>query len=69
MTREITVRFEREQVEVTRDGTLPPFIADYQRKFVPGLTTVYVTVDGEELPPMTPEAYEVWKASNQDSES
>lgn len=59
---EISVRFEREQVEVTRDGTLPPFEPDYQRVFIPGLTTVYVTVDGEELPPMTPEQYSTWAA-------
>lgn len=59
---EIIVRMEREQIEVTRDGTLPPFIPDYQRKFVPGLATFYVTVDGEELPPMTSEQYEAWKA-------
>jgi hypothetical protein len=55
------VRFETEQIEVTRSGILPPYIADYERKFVPGLTTVYVTVDGVELPPMTPEQYERWR--------
>lgn len=58
---EIFIRAETEQIEVTRDGTLPPFQADYQRKFIPGLTTVYVTVDGEELPPMSPDAFEDWK--------
>lgn len=58
---EVIVRFEREQIEVTRDGTLPPFKPDYMRKFIPGLTTVYVTVDGVDLPPMTPEEYEAWK--------
>lgn len=53
----IQVRLEREEVEVTRSGILPPFEPDYQRVFVPGLSTYYVTVDGVELPPMTPEQY------------
>jgi hypothetical protein len=60
----LDVRFETEQIEVTRSGLFPPYIADWERKFVPGLTTVYVTVDGEELPPMSPEQYETWKAEN-----
>lgn len=59
---EITVRVEREQIEVTRDGSLPPFKADHHRVFIPGLTTVYVTIDGVDLPPMTPDEYEVWAA-------
>lgn len=58
------MRWETEQVEVTRAGILPPYEADYMRKFIPGLTRVYVTVDGVELPPMWPEEYEVWKAEN-----
>ena len=53
----IVVRMEREQIEVTRDGTLPPYKRDYQRKFIPGLSTYYVAIDGIELPPMTPEQY------------
>ena len=57
----IQVRTEIEQIEITMGGLLPPFKADTSRKFIPGLTTVYVTVDGEELPPMTPEEYEVWR--------
>ena len=57
---EIIVRMEREQVE------LPPFKADTMRKFIPGLTTYYVTVDGVELPPMTPDEYDAWATSNQD---
>lgn len=57
----IQVRRETEQIEVTLGGLLPPYKADTSRKFIPGLTTVYVTVDGEDLPPMTPEEYEVWK--------
>jgi len=60
----VQVRYEIEQVEVTVDGTLPPFKPDYMRKFVPGLTTVYVTVDGKELPPMTPDEFEEWKTDN-----
>ena len=68
---EVQVRFERERIEVTRDGTLPPFKPDYMRKFIPGLTTVYATVDGIELPRMTPEEYAVWKqaAPKQDGEA
>lgn len=54
---DVWVRFERERIEVTSDGTLPPFKADVQREFVPGLATVYVTIDGVELPPMTQEQY------------
>lgn len=57
---EVEVRIETEQVEVTLDGLFPPYKADTMRKFVSGLTTVYVKVDGVELPPMTPEEYEVW---------
>lgn len=64
--RDISVRMERERIEVTSDGTLPPFKPDYQRVFVPGLTTYYVTVDGDDLPPMSPQQYEVWKESNQE---
>ena len=63
---EIIVRMEREQVEVTLGGFLPPFKADTMRKFIPGFTTYYVTVDGVELPPMTPDEYDAWAASNQD---
>lgn len=50
----VHVRVHTEEIEVTRDGTLPPFKADVARKFIPGLTTFFVTIDGEELPPMTP---------------
>lgn len=57
----IEVRMECEEIEVTRDGTLPPFIADHERKFVPGLRTYYVSVDGEELPPMSPDEYAAWR--------
>jgi hypothetical protein len=60
----VQVRYEIEQVEVTVAGILPPFKADTMRKFVPGLTTIYVTVDGEELPPMTPDEFEAWKTDN-----
>ena len=60
----LEIRMEREQIEVTSDGMLPPFKPDYQRVFIPGLTTYYVTVDGEELPPMTPEQFEEWKEQN-----
>lgn len=59
----IQVRTEIEQIEITLSGILPPYKADTSRKFIPGLTTAYVTVDGVELPPMSPEQYEVWKAS------
>jgi len=62
--RDVFVRMERERIEVTRDGTLPPFKPDYQRVFIPGLSTYYVTVDGVDLPPMTPEQYEEWKEQN-----
>lgn len=60
----VEVRMAREQVEVTIDGTLPPFKPDYMRKFISGLTTYYVTVDGEELPPMSPEQYEAWRVEH-----
>lgn len=61
--REITVRFEREQVDVTYGGFFGGE-PDYERKFIPGPTTVYVTVDGVELPPMTPDEYEAWDEVN-----
>ena len=54
---DISVRLEREQIEVTRSGILPPYEADHMRKFVPGLSIYYVTVDGVELPPMSSEQY------------
>jgi hypothetical protein len=60
---DVVVRMEREQIEVTRDGSLGG-APDYMRKFIPGLTTYYVTVDGEELPPMTPEQFKEWKEQN-----
>lgn len=55
----VSVRMERERVEVTSVPALLGFDAppDYQREFIPGLSTYYVTVDGVELPPMSPEQY------------
>lgn len=58
--RNIEVRMEREEIEVTRNGIFPPYEADPARVFIPGPTTYFVTVDGVELPPMTPEQYEKW---------
>lgn len=57
---------EREPIEVTSVPALlgidaPP---DYARKFVPGLTWFYVTVDGEELPPMSPEEFQAWRVAH-----
>jgi hypothetical protein len=58
---QIELKVETERIDVTRTGILPPYEADHMRKFIPGLTTIYVTVDGVELPPMTPEQYAAWK--------
>ena len=63
----LVVKMEREQIEVTRDGTLPPYVADPARVYVPGLTTYFVTVDGVALPPMSPEQYEAWRDENRDA--
>lgn len=60
----VTVRSETEQIEVTLGGFFPPYKADVSRKFIPGLTTFYVTVDDVELEPMTPEQYRVWAQEN-----
>jgi hypothetical protein len=56
-SREIIVKWEREQIDITRSGILPPYKADPARVFIPGIATVYVTVDRVELPPMSPEQY------------
>lgn len=60
-----TVRVEREEIEVTRDGTFPPYKPDYHRVFVPGLTTIYVTTDGGEELPMSPEQFEEWRLAHE----
>jgi len=52
----ISVRTETEQVDVTRSGLFPPYEADWEKKFIPGLTTVYVTIADETFV-LTPEQY------------
>jgi hypothetical protein len=47
-------------------GSKSPFKPDYQRVFMPGLTTYYVTVNGEELSPMSPEQYEAWRLAHKE---
>lgn len=62
----LTVRSETEQIEVTRIGLFPPYKADTSRKFISGLTTVYITLDGVELPPMTPDEFRAWKQDHEE---
>lgn len=46
-----TVQAETQEIEVTRDGTLPPYEVDIVRRFIPGETTAWLTSpDGEEIP-------------------
>ena len=52
----VSVRIETEQVDVTRSGLLPPYEADYAKKFIPGLTTVFLTINDQEFE-LTPEEY------------
>ncbi|HSE45637.1 MAG TPA: hypothetical protein VLA89_09965 [Gemmatimonadales bacterium] len=52
---EISISCERGQVEITSDGTLgvPASVA---REFIPGLTTVRLTINGDTFL-LTPEEY------------
>jgi len=45
-----TLEASTEQVEVTRDGTRPPYKADVVRRFVPGETIAWLTApDGRTI--------------------
>lgn len=41
-----------EQVEVTRDGTLPPYEVDIVRRWVPGETRAWLTSPGGRIIPL-----------------
>jgi hypothetical protein len=50
-----TLHASTEQIEVTRDGTMPPHEVDIVRRFVPGATTAWlVAPNGKEVPLAVP---------------
>ena len=51
----IGIDMEREQVDVTRSGLLPPYEADHSRKFIPGMKRWWLTLDNRRITELTHE--------------